>query len=292
MKKARIFKTIIVGLAIINLIALFVFDYEIPETIKFWDKGNETVIDEQDESDASAYSITFDSEELVYDGTAELNLMSGVTVNGPEGPVTDLEVFANIVTADSLNEKEIVYSVDAPDVQVTATRKLTLVNYTGPSLVLPETMPEVEEADLDTYITLMPTDGTFSAKDGYGKDITAQVAADYTIDASNPTVVHFVFSVTNMFNDKVSVPADITIDSDRPILVLSHSSITVAKGSSFQPLDYIEKAESQQGADLLHTVAVEGNVDVNTSGKYILKYTVTNDNGISSIPQELEVVVE
>lgn len=291
MKKARIIKTLIVGLAIINLIALFVFDYEVPEILKFWDKDDEVVVNDSNESEASAYSITFDSDELVYDGTAELNLMNGVTVNGPEGPVTDLEVFANIVTADSLNEKEVVYSIDAPDGQVTASRKLTLVNYTGPSLVLPETMPEVEEADLATYVTLMPTDGTFAAKDGYGKDITAQVSANYTIDATNPTVVHFVFSVTNMFNDKVSVPADITIDSDRPILVLKQASVTIPKGGSFQPLDYIEKAETQQGADLLHTIAVEGNVDVNTPGKYELTYTV-DDNGIKSVPQKLEVVVE
>ena len=291
MKKASIFKTAIVGLAIINLIALFVFEYEVPEILRFWDKKDEVVMNESDDSDESAYSITFDSEELVYDGTAELNLMSGVTVNGPEGTVTDLEVFANIVTADSLNEKEVVYSIDAPDGQVTASRKLTLVNYTGPSLVLPETMPEVEEADLATYVTLMPTDGTFAAKDGYGKDITAQVSADYTIDAANPTVVHFVFSVINMFNDKVSVPYDLTIDSNRPILVLKQSSVTVAKGGSFQPLDYIEKAETQSGADLLHTVAIEGSVDMNTPGKYSITYTV-EDNGIKSVPQKLEVVVE
>ena len=291
MKKVSIFKIAIVGLAIINLMALFVFEYEVPEILKFWDKKDEVIINESDNADTSAYFITFESEELVYDGTNELNLMSGVSVNKPDGPVTNTEVFANIVTADSLNQKEVVYSIDAPDGQVKASRKLTLVNYTGPSLVLPETMPEVKEADLDTYVTLMPTDGTFVAKDGYGKDITAQVSADYTIDAANPTVVHFVFSVTNMFNDRVAVPADITIDSDRPILVLKQSLVTIAKGGSFQPLDYIEKAETQSGADLLHTMAVEGNVDVNTPGKYSITYTV-EDNGIKSVPQKLEVVVE
>lgn len=290
--KGQILKIVIVILAILNLIALFVFDYEMPAFLKFRNQESEVSLDNTEEAGTIAYSITFDSDELIYDGTSELNLMSGVTVNGPDGPVTDLEVFANIVTADSLKEKEVIYSIDTENGQVTASRKLTLINYTGPSLVLPSTMPEAEETDLDTYLTLMPTDGSFYAKDGYGKDLSTQVSADYTIDAADPTVVHFVFSVTNMFNDKVSVPADITIDSDRPILLLKQASVTIAKGANFQPLDYIEKAETQQGADLLHTVTLEGNVDVNTLGNYVLLYTVTTDSGISSIPQKLEVVVE
>lgn len=291
MKTIRIMKSIMVGLAILNLIALFAFDYEVPEILKVWNNEPVVMVNAPDESEIPSYSITFDSEELVYDGTTELNLMSGVTVNGPEGPVTDIEVFANIVTADTLNEKEIIYSADTADGQVTASRKLSLVNYTGPSLLLPENMPEAEEADLDTYVTLMPTDGSFAAKDGYGKDITSKVVADYTIEPTNPTIVHFVFSVTNMFNDKVSIPYDITIDSDRPILVLKQDSLTLEKGAAFHAIDYVEKAETQRGADLLHTLEVEGAMDTNTPGKYVLSYTI-NDNGLSSIPQKMEVVVE
>lgn len=290
MKKNTGIKTIqiiIVSLAILNLIALFVFDYKLPFMVN--DTNDEPDI--LDVTEVPGYSIEFDSDEISYDGTGELDLMTGVKVMGPEGEIENAEVFANIITADSLSEKQITYSLDTAGGQVTATRKLILSNYTGPTLVLPENMPEADEKDLDTYLSLMPTDGSFAAKDGFGKDITAQVSTSYRIDSENPSIVHFVFSVTNLFNDKVSVPYDISIDSDRPTLVLSSYSVSISKGSAFQPLDYVQKAESKSGQDLLQTIAIEGSVDVNTPGKYTLSYTI-NDNGISSVPQKLEIVVE
>lgn len=287
MKITRISKTIIVGLAVLNLIALFVFDYKLPFISK-QEGANPDIINVTETPD---YSITFETEEISYDGTGELDLMNGVIVSGPEGIIENASIFANIITADALDQKQVTYTLDTADGQITATRKLILTNYTGPTLTLPEAMPEAAEEDLDTYLSLMPTDGSFSAKDGYGKDITAQVSSNYTIDPENPSVVHLVFTVTNMFNDKVSVPYDLTIDSDRPILVLKQSSVTISKGSSFQPLDYVERAESQAGQDLLNTISVEGVVDTNTPGKYVITYEI-NDNQTKSIPQKLEVVVE
>lgn len=287
MKKTRTFKIIIVGLAVINLIALFGFDYKLP----FINRQEGVNSDITNVTGTPDYNITFDTEEISYDGTGELNLMNGVVVTGPEGVVENAEVFANIVTADALNKKQVTYTLDTAGGQVSASRMLTLNNYTGPTLTLPEEMPEAEESELDTYLSLMPTDGSFSAKDGFGKDITAQVSSSYTIDPENPSVVHLVFTVTNMFNDKVSVPYDLTIDSNRPILVLKQSSVTISKGSSFQPLDYVERAESQAGQDLLNTISVEGVVDTNTPGKYVITYEI-NDNQTKSIPQKLEVVVE
>lgn len=290
--KAHVIKLTIIALALINLIALFVFDYKLPDFFKFGKDSADVNSQIADSTEEPAYKISFDTDTITYNGTAALDLMSGVTVTDASGNVSDVEVFANIVTADYIDEKEIVYSINTDSGQVTATRKLKLENYSGPSLVIPETLPQVSEEELDKMISLMPADETFHARDGFGKDITAQIVASYTIDPNDPRVVHYIFSITNIFNDKISIPADITINSDRPILVLKQNEVTVSKGTAFQPLDYIERAESQQGADLIHTIEVSGNVDMNTPGKYTLTYTITGDTGVQSIPQKLNVTVE
>ena len=96
MKKTRTFKIIIVGLAVLNLIALFGFDYKLP-FINRQEGANSEIINVTSTPD---YNITFDTAEISYDGTGELNLMNGVVVTGPEGVVENAEVYANIVTAD------------------------------------------------------------------------------------------------------------------------------------------------------------------------------------------------
>lgn len=289
--KFRFFKLIICAVAVLNLVALFVFEYKFPFDTFFAADNPDTTEQISTETQSTDYSISFDSDTLNYDGSYRLDLMRGVTLTGPKGSVDTSKVFVNIVTGDSLNEKTVTYTMDTEQGQVSASRKLILDNYTAPSITLPTNLPTAEEADLDNYISLMPTDGSFSAKDGFGNDISSQISLNYTIDAENPSIVHLSFSVTNMFNDSVSVPADISISSQRPILVLKQSSVTIEKGSAFQPLDYVKKAVSQSGKNLIDTIKIEGSVDANTPGKYTLKLSIS-DSGIGSIPQKLEVVVE
>lgn len=285
--KVNIIKIIAVVIAALNLLALFVFDYKIP----FINKHTDAESDISEAAVTSNYQITFAENEISYDGTEKLELMEDVTVIGPEGVIENPKLFANIVTAEALNEKKVTYTLDTDDGQITATRMLILKNYTGPTLKLPENMPEAEESELDSYLSLIPADDSFKALDGYGNDITSQVSASYTIEPSDPRIVHFVFSVTNMFNDKAAAAYDLSIESQRPILVLSQYSVSISKGESFQPMDYIKQAESQEGTDLYHTIVIEGSVDVNTPGKYSLTYTI-EDKGVESIPQKLNVIVE
>lgn len=287
----QIFQIVIVVVALLNLIALFLFDYTLPSFLHFSSEEGTTPSATPTETEIP-YSIQFESDTLTYDGTSELNLLSGVSVVKDDGTTVENDVFAHIVTGETLNDKVITYSVDTDAGQITANRNLMLSNYAGPSLILPETLPEINEELLGSILTYMPTDGSFMANDGFGNDITAAVTADYTIDPQDPSLVHYVFSVKNMFNDVASVAADITIDSNRPILVLTEPSVTILKGTSFQPLLYVEKAQDQQGNDLTHRISIDGTVDVSTAGTYTLTYTVTSTDETTSIPQQLVVTVE
>lgn len=287
----QILQIVLVVIALFNLIALFLFDYTLPSFSVFQPEENELTTQEPTETQ-SPYSIQFDSNTITYDGTKELDLLSGVSVVKNDGTILKSDVFAHIVTGETLHDKVITYSVDTDAGRITANRNLKLINYTGPSLVLPEELPKVSEALLDSILTYMPTDGSFIATDGFGNNITSAVTADYTIDPRDPSLVHYVFSIKNMFNDMASVAADIIIESNRPVLVLTQTAVTLPKGTSFQPLLYVENAKDSQGNSLLHRIHINGTVDVNTPGTYLLTYSVKDTNEETSLPQQLVVTVE
>lgn len=287
----QLLKAGVIGFSLVNLAALFLFQYKLPAfTSKTETSDTETSKSVQD-TDVSACQFQFESDTLTYDGTSELDLLEGVSIVSSEGETCDAEIFAHIATGDSMEQKKIMYSADTSQGQISATRTLSLINYQGISISLPD-LPELEESQLDNILTYMPTDGTFYAEDGYGNNITDAISVEYTIDADNPSIVHYFFSVTNLFNDTASASKDLIINSDRPILVLKEKDITIAKNSSFQALSFVEKAQDSEGNSLFHRINIEGKVDTSKAGTYTLTYTASTTDGVTSIPQVLTIVVE
>lgn len=286
----RALRIAVIGMALLNLIALFAFNYQLPSFLRFSSKKTSAVKESPLET-ACPYTFQLSSNTLSYDGTGSLNLLDGVSLTKQDGTSADFEIFAHISTGDSLDHKIITYSADTDAGQVTTKRNLTLDNYSGPSLVLPSTLPALAEDQLDSILEYMPTDGSFAAADGYGNDITSAVSVKYTIEPADPSLVHFVFSVTNLFNDTTSASADLIIVSSRPILVLTQTEVVLSKGASFQPLSYIQKAEDLQGRDLTSRIQIDGTIDVNTPGVYPLTYSVTDASGHQSLPQVLTVTI-
>lgn len=285
------FKLLIVILAVGNLAALFLFDYKIPDFLKSPEAATSEEDSSQQEDTAPVYSIQMDSDTLTYDGNARLDLLSGVTLTGPDGAVSDGEIFAHIKTGDTVSQKIIEYTADTDDGRVTASRTLMLQNYNGPSIHLPETLPQISDEQLDSVLTLMPSDGSFHADDGYGNDITSAVTASYTMDDSNSGVIHYVFSVTNSYNDTVSVPADLSITRTKPIITLKESAVTVPLNSGFDALSYVASAEDVDGSSLFTRIQIQGSVNTGTAGEYVLTYMVTSPSGAVSDAKELKVTV-
>ena len=286
-------KVIICILALVNLAALFIFHYGLPPFLAGNNDTSGTISAEATSTAEDAgYAFTFESDTLTYDGNSELNLLEGITLTGPDGTIPDTEIYARISTGDSISEKVVEYSADTDAGQLTASRRLKLMNYRGPSITLPDPLPEVEETMLDSVLTAMPDDGTFLADDGYGNDITSSVTFSYTRNESFPGKVHYIFTVTNMFNDSVSAEADFTIADPRPVVTLTENAVTIKKNSGFSPEAYIASAVDTDGSSLLQSVTIEGQVDIRHPGTYTLVYTATGADGRSSLPQRLSVTVE
>ena len=288
-----LFKFLVVMLAVGNLVALFIFDYKIPDFLRpalseFYPEQIPTQVEEV----PAKPMFQFTSDTLTYDGTSTLDLLDGVSLIKSDGVVSNLDIFVHIKTGSSLTQKIIEYTADTSQGQVSAERKLELKNYSGPKLKLPDSLPEITEEQLDTIVSLMPTDGSFYADDGYGKDITNAVTTEYTVDLNDPSTIHYVFSITNSFNDTVSVSADLTLQRTRPVILLSNDFITIERNTEFNPLEYIILAEDIDGTSLLQKVKIDGELNLRVPGQYTLTYTVTSDDKITSLPQTLTVVIQ
>lgn len=307
------FKVLVVVLAVLNLVALFVFDYKIPEFLRpviseyipeeslsnipeFLHPIFSEVYPEEVSVEAEVVSekstFHFESDPLIYDGTTTLDLLDGVSVTTSDESISDLDIFVHIKTGSSLTNKIVEYSADTLRGQITATRELELKNYSGPALKIPDTLPDITEDQLNSILSLMSSDEGFYADDGYGNDISNAVTAEYTIDSSNPSIVHYIFSVTNSFNDTVSVSADLTVERTRPVILLSTDQVTIRKGDEFNPLEYIVLAEDVDGTSLFEDVSIEGELDLRTPGRYTLSYYATSYDGTHSLPRTLTVVVQ
>lgn len=287
-------KAAICILALINLAALFIFNYELPSflTDKADTDKSSDVSTEKSPAEEAGYAFSFEPESLTYDGSTELDLLSGVTLTGPDGTALDAEIFARISTGSSISEKVIEYSADTDAGQLTASRDLKLVNYNGPAIILPDPLPEIDETMLDSISSAMPSDGTFRAEDGYGNDITSSITFSYTRDETDPTKVHYTFTITNMFNDSATVEAAFTIANPKPVITLTENAVTIKKNSAFSPSSYIASAVDVDGSSILHKVTIEGKVNTWKVGTYTLVYSVTGGDGSSSIPKELVITVE
>lgn len=288
-----LFKFLVVMLAVGNLVALFIFDYKIPDFLRpalseFYPEQIPTQVEEV----PTKPMFQFTSDTLTHDGTSTLDLLDGVSLIKSDGSVSNLDIFVHIKTGSSLTQKIIEYTADTSQGQVSAERKLELKNYSGPKLKLPDSLPEITEEQLDTILSLMPTDGSFYADDGYGKDITNAVTTEYTVDLNDPSTIHYVFSITNSFNDTVSVSADLTLQRTRPVILLSNDFITIERNTEFNPLEYIILAEDIDGTSLLQKVKIDGELNLRVPGQYTLTYTVTSDDKITSLPQTLTVVIQ
>lgn len=294
----QILKYLIAALAALNLVVLLLlpssFSFSIkPINIKDFIPFGNRAANSGSSSDAeiSQYAIELESDTITYDGTGELNLLDGVSLTGPDGALSNQNIFVHIKTGDSISQKIIEYTAKVEGEQVSANRTLVLEHYSGPSLHLPDSFPTIEDSELDSILDTLLEDDDFYADDGYGNDITQSVVASYTQEEESPYIAHYVFKVSNSYNDSTAASADISI-TPRPIITLTDHEITVPLHASFSALSYVSTAVDTDGSSLTRSIIIDGNVDTSVAGEYTLTYTVYSPSGMRSNPAELIVTVE
>ena len=289
----NIIKYVLTILAIINLILLFGFHYEIPTVIKdkFFNEDEQSLIKTPEEKDP--INISFDTDTLNYDGTISLNLLDGVNVTDKDGNPLELTVYSTITSTEEPTTKKITYSVkDEDGNSAMEERKLILTNYYGPALSVSQPYPVIYDTELKYIPQTFADNGLLSANDGYGKNITDAIQCDYQVTNDVATEVEVSFSVTNHFDDTVTETILLPIERTRPLILLTEESVTLSKDSAFEALSYVESATNEEGEDLRGRIRLEGDVTTSTPGIYEITYTLTDRDLEKANPVTLTVTVK
>lgn len=265
MSRATIIKISISVFCLIALVLLYIFGGRVIE--------DDNVVYEAGQADDTRDAFVFDPETLVYDGTGDIDLLEGVTLEGYNEEQLKKMVYIRISTGDSLSEKKIEYTADIDDGRVRSMRNLLLRNYNGPSIVLPDEMPTVTMSTVDNIKDLMPEGKTYRADDGFGNDMRAYVQIDAARSPINSSKVNYTFILENAFGDRTAAQADAIISDVPATIILTDASVTVRTGEYFAPYDFILSATAADGSSVIGEVTCN-EIDTSIPGEYLVNYEV------------------
>lgn len=237
-KKKRNKKKIIVILAVLNLIFLFVFDYKIPglsgTLIKIKEKKNTQQMENNSEAERVLGNITIDFEQntLNYNGEGELDLLSDVSIRDEAGNTYNKDNLTAEISGDNMKEKSIhyVYS-DQSGNYAEAERILKLSDYEGPSITLKEDMPPLGDEEIEDLKNTY--EKYYSAKDGFGQDITDSVIITVDAGEKGDGLFDLKFQVENQFGDIEEKTAKADAQITKAHLCLKEEEVFLKQGEDF-----------------------------------------------------------
>ena len=291
------FKYTLTILAVLNLVLLFGFRYELPAVIKDKFSGrnpkDELYLPKEDIKEEKAPNLTMEDDTLYYDGAEALNLLSGIRVTDENNQPLELTIYATLKSTDETNTKIVLYTVrDEAGNEASAERTLVLSNYTGPSISVGQPYPEIFDVELGHILETFKEANLLNANDGYGKNITDSIQCKYEITNDSASEVKITFSIKNHFEDTATQSITVPISRTKPLIVLKQTSVTLAKSEHFDPMEYVESATNEEAQDLTSLIQMEGNVNTSEAGNYTVTYTLTDSDREPADPVVLKVTVE
>ena len=262
---AIIAKALVSVICIFSLVFLYVFGERFFQT--------EIQIESQEQADNGEQdSFMFDPEELVYDGTGDLDLLEGVSLENFSQEELKNKVFIKISPADNLSRKTIEYTADTKKGRIRSNRSLRLVNYNGPKIELPDEMPSVAMDEVDKIMDLLSEDESYKAEDGFGKDAREHVQVNIEKSVINSAEVQYTFVLENVFGDRTMEKANVFISDVPAVITLTEKEVFLQAGDSFDPTEYIEKAVDSAGESIIEEVVFSSDFNTARSGEYLVTY--------------------
>jgi len=223
-------------------------------------------------------TITVKRGAITFNGKGILNIMDGIEAVDIDGEtdITD-KISATIVTENSLDNKIVKYSVAGSNGNIGVNqRKISLIKYTGPSILLADSII-INADNLSDLVSVLINEGKIKAEDGFGNDITEQISYRYEVMDTTLNKYKITFTVNNYFADVRSQTIYKIIEGAiGPSIVLKSKTAVLKVGAVFNPFYYLQIAEDPQEGNLIDFVQIEGNVDTGKKGQYIVTYAVAN----------------
>ncbi len=292
--KGYIIRNIVTLLAAVNLVLLFVFNYNVPgisNIITKIENRRDHIEGIQASESTSDNNVTFEYEEdtFVYTGKGPYQPRADVTVRDLAGNELDKQYLSTTVIGES--DKEIVYTYESPDglYYGTQNRPIKLENYSAPVIVLTGEIGKINDSNLSKIKKLCA--GKYNATNGYGKDATDKVEITAEPTADYDGTFKIIFTLVNIFGDTAVSETTTKTAFDLPHLKLTETEISIERGKKIDPLSYVKYAVDADGSNIMDLVEYTSNVDEQTLGDYTIKYDLSNEEGVSIKTRTLKVHV-
>lgn len=206
---------------------------------------------------------------------SKYDLMTGVTASDSvDGNLTN-NVQTSVADLDTSKPgiKVVWYSVtNSQGVTVKRGSAISIIN-NAPQLNADATKVEVGH-DFDPMMGVTASD----TEDG---DLLSRVQIiSNNVKTDMPGVYKVQYRVTDQDGKVAEITRDVTVYAQTPELDVGEADTEIEVGSEFDPMHNI-KASDPYDSDL--EIKVEGTVDTKNVGTYVLKYSVTNHYGMSTV---------
>ena len=307
MKKRSIIRIILTVLKVLvalaaaaNLVALFVYRYQIPP----WLSGARSVVVQPTSAPVSSVfsedtaRLNIPVVPVNYSGEADMDelVMDGVYLMGTDGqPIDNADIRYEILPGDSSQSKILRYSVTLDSGEtVTQDRTMNLTaRYTGPTITLLGVLPDIDPAEADDYMAALEEKGILRADDGFGNDAFENVTAVFTgLSDENPDA-DLTLTLENQVHDTIEMQLNVSVANyTGVVLTLTDYQLTLKQGDAFEPLDYVSYAHDAEGNDLMESVTVDSDVNTEEPGDYEVWYWAMDSEETYSPIKKLYVTVE
>ncbi len=223
---------------------------------------------------AKTVTINFDTDPLVIDGK-DIDFMQGVTaLDEYENDVTNL---VNVSVINENNKKVLAYSVNGDNYELeTFQRGLKLMNYKLPSITVKKKSYTCDINEIDDYIKSLIADGTISADDGFGNDISSAIYRDNSTQIKTAGNYKIPLTLRNAFADTANQTISVKVTGKLKTynVTLTTETVTIKKNSVFAPNKYIASATDRRGEDVSEQIIYNSEVDLTTVGRYKVYYYI------------------
>ena len=155
-------------------------------------------------------------------------------------------------------------------------RGLKLNNYRLPSINIKKKSYTCDINEIDDYIKNLIADGTISADDGFGNDISSGIYRDNSMQIKTAGNYNIPLTLKNAFADTANqtISVKVTGKLETYTVTLTTETVTIKKNSVFAPNKYIASATDRKGEDVSEQVIYNSEVDLTTVGRYKVYYYI------------------
>ncbi|WP_283688755.1 immunoglobulin-like domain-containing protein [Clostridium perfringens] len=219
-------------------------------------------------------------------GADNISIIEGSNFNPLEGVIAEDKEDGNLtkdikvngtVDTNKVGKYILTYSVTDSNGNTTTVERTITVN-PKPSIINNAPVINAANQSILQGSKFNPLEGV-TAEDKEDGNLTDDIKViKNTVDTSKIGKYTVTYEVTDNQGASTTKTITVTVLSNTKPIISDVDSISIVEGSNFNPLEGVI-AEDKEDGNLTKDIKVNGTVDTNKVGKYILTYSVTDSNG-------------